>query len=83
MTSPISFVHANLMVNAPQDDLPNALRAMAEKVEQGDVRAENVPGTNHTIGTHIIVVSETGAFAVMSIVENESEELSAKSWSTT
>lgn len=83
MTISNLFVHANLMVNAPQGELPNALRAMAEKIEQGDVRAETVPGTSHTIGTHIIVVSETGAFAVMSIVESESDDEPTQSWGTT
>jgi len=67
------------MVKAPLGEIPAALRALAERIEKGDINAEKVPGTNHTTWTHVLVASETGAFALVSLVEDKGGE-QAQSW---
>ncbi len=67
-TSP-KHLHANILIRTAKDDLPNALRALAQRLEQEEgVPSASIPNTHFAAGSSFIEGNDL-AFAIVTIVE--------------
>ena len=67
--TPPKQVHANVLIRTAMEDLPNALRALAQRLEQEDgIQSASIPGTHFAAGSSFIEGNDR-AFAIVTIVE--------------
>ena len=68
-TSP-KHIHANVLIRTAKDDLPNALRALAQRLELEDgIQSALIPGTHFAAGSNFVEGNDL-AFAIVTIVED-------------
>lgn len=67
---PAKHIHANVLVRTAKDDLPNALRALAQRLEQVDgIQTALIPDTHFAAGSNFVEGNDL-AFAIVTIVED-------------
>jgi hypothetical protein len=67
---PAKHVHASVLICTAKDDLPNALRALAQRLELDDgIRTAMIPDTHFSAGSNFVEGNEH-AFAIVTIVED-------------
>jgi hypothetical protein len=63
-------VHANVLIRTAKDDLPNALRALAQRLEQEEgIPSASIPNTHFAAGSSFVEGNDL-AFAIVTIVED-------------
>ena len=67
--TPPKHVHANVLIRTAKDDLPNALRALAQRLEQEEgIPSASIPNTHFAAGSSFVEGNDL-AFAIVTIVE--------------
>jgi hypothetical protein len=67
--SPPKHIHASVLIRTAKDDLPNALRALAQRLEQDNgLQSASIPGTHFAAGSNFVEGNDR-AFAIVTSVE--------------